>query len=123
MLPDTFFFKGDLTDIELKEALKKADIRDKALILLMLTSGLKANQIMYLTIYDFSKAIDPSDLSELLDYQEKATEARWKIDGKEYVSSVECTKAILNYLIERYQVRGELSEKEPLFLSSNHINK
>jgi len=96
---------------EIKQAVRNAKTRDKALILLHLSSGLSANEVLNLKYADFLKAIDtPGDthINKLRDYISDTTIPSWRLrrgktKGEKFTtfSSPESTYAIVDYLEER----------------------
>jgi integrase len=123
---------------QIREALELSCLRDKAIILLHLSSGMEATELRYLTYGDFINSIDdyidlkPEELlnvKKIADIVLKIDDliGTWKIEkhrtGKDYVTfnTPESTKAILNYLIDRERKNKPIkSLKDPLFVNSQN---
>ncbi|MEN6329624.1 MAG: tyrosine-type recombinase/integrase [Methanobacteriaceae archaeon] len=123
---------------QVKEALELSNLRDKAIILLHLSSGMEATELRCLTYGDFINSIaeyidlEPKELfnvkkiaNELLKINEIV--GTWKIEknrtGKPYVTfnTPESTKAILSYLIDRKRKNKVIkSPNDPLFVNSQN---
>jgi site-specific recombinase XerD len=123
---------------QIKEALELSSLRDKAIILIHLSSGMEATELRYLTYGDFINSIDeyidlkPEELlniKKIADILLKIEDpiGTWKIEKhrtkKDYVTfnTPESTKAILNYLIDRERKNKPIqSLKDPLFVNSQN---
>jgi site-specific recombinase XerD len=123
---------------QIKEALELSSLRDKAIILIHLSSGMEATELRYLTYGDFINSIDeyidlkPEELlniKKIADILLKIEDpvGIWKIEKhrtkKDYVTfnTPESTKAILNYLIDRERKNKPIkSLKDPLFVNSQN---
>lgn len=122
-----------------REAVKVSDIRDKAILLLMLSSGMGSGEIRHLKYEDFinsvSDYIDLSDPDKLnipkVVYELRKIEdliGTWKIHryktGMPYITfnSPESTQAIVDYLSHRENNNKEIKNlDDPLFVSSRRI--
>lgn len=122
-----------------REAVKVADIRDKAILLLMLSSGMGSGEIRHLKYGDFinsvSEYIDLSDPDKLnipkVVYELRKIDdiiGTWKIHryktGMPYITfnSPESTQAIADYLAHRENNNREIKKlDDPLFVSSRKI--
>lgn len=125
----------------IREALKVCGIRDKAIILLMYSSGMGASEIRSLTYIDFLKALsDYLDLDEFdtLDVKKLVKKIRsidetlgpiatWKIKriktNLPYItfSSPESVLAIADYLIDRDRKNTKIeSLNSPLFVTNRN---
>ncbi|EKF86852.1 integrase family protein [Methanobacterium formicicum DSM 3637] len=122
-----------------REAVKVSDIRDKAILLLMLSSGMGSGEIRHLTYENFIKSVsDYIDLSDpdKLNIPKVVYELRkiedligtWKIHryktGMPYITfnSPESTQAIIDYLSHRENNNKEIKNlDDPLFVSSRRI--
>ena len=123
---------------QIKEALELSSLRDKAIILLHMSSGMEATELRYLTYGDFVNSIEeyidlkPEErfnVNKIADKLFKMDEVvgTWKIEKnrtkKHYVTfnSPESTKAILSYLIDRERKNKPIkSLKDPLFVNSQN---
>jgi integrase len=123
---------------QIREALELSSLRDKAIILLHLSSGMEATELRSLTYGDFVNSLDEYfDLNkeELLNVKKIANivlnsddlVGTWKIEKhrteKDYVTfnTPESTKAILNYLIDRERKNKPIkSLNDPLFVNSQN---
>ncbi len=123
---------------QIKEALELSSLRDKAIILLHLSSGMEATELRYLTYGDFINSIeeyidlnseDKFNVNEIANKLSKidTVVGTWKIEKnrirKPYVTfnSPESTKAILSYLIDRERKNKPIkSLKDPLFVNSQN---
>ncbi len=123
---------------QIKEALELSSLRDKAVILLHMSSGMEATELRYLTYGDFINSIaEYIDLKPQEKFKIKKIENKlsnmdkilgtWKIEKnrtkKPYVTfnSPESTKAILSYLIDRKRKNKPIkSLKDPLFVNSQN---
>ncbi|EKQ55783.1 MAG: site-specific recombinase XerD [Methanobacterium sp. Maddingley MBC34] len=123
---------------QIREALELSCLRDKAIILLHLSSGMEATELRSLTYGDFINSIEEYiDLKpeEFLNVKKIADTVlkiddlvgTWKIEKhrtkKDYVTfnTPESTKAILNYLIDRERKNKPFkSVKDPLFVNSQN---
>ena len=103
---------------QIKEALELSSLRDKAVILLHMSSGMEANELRHLTYADFVNSIKeyvdirPDEIFDIKKIQDKLFKidkivGTWKIEKnrtrKPYVTfnTPESTEAILSYLIDR----------------------
>lgn len=119
--------------------LKYANIRDKAIILLMLTSGMGLSEVKHLNFGDFLNAMEEYldlDSENLLNiekiskslYKEDCSIGTWKITrrktGMPYITfnSPESTNAIVDYLIYREKNNKLIKTlDDPLFVDNrNH---
>lgn len=123
---------------QIKEALEVSSLRDKAVILLHLSSGMEATELRYLTYGDFISSIEeyidlePEELLNVKKIADKLLKmdelvGTWKIEKnrteKPYVTfnTPESTKAILSYLIDRERKNKPIkSLKDPLFADSQN---
>jgi site-specific recombinase XerD len=123
---------------QVKEALELSSLRDKAIILLHLSSGMEATELRYLTYGDFINSIEeyidlePEELFNIKKIADNLLKidkiiGTWKIDknrtGKPYVTfnTPESTQAILSYLIDRERKNKPFkSIKDPLFVNSQN---
>ncbi|WJI10109.1 hypothetical protein FGU46_08405 [Methanobacterium sp. CWC-01] len=127
---------------QIKEALELSNLRDKAIILLHLSSGMEATELRCLTYGDFINSIteyldlEPEELFNVKKIANKLLKideivGTWKIEknrtGKPYVTfnTPESTKAIISYLIDRKRKNKDIkSLNDPLFVNSqNHALK
>jgi len=127
-----------ISEDQIKEALELSNLRDKAIILLHLTSGMEATELRYLNYGDFINSIEEyinlnfedkfnvNKIANKLFKMDKVIGA-WKIEKKRtfkpYVTfnSPESTKAILSYLIDRERKNKPIkSLKDPLFVNSQN---
>lgn len=127
---------------QIKEALELSNLRDKAIILLHLSSGMEATDLRCLTYGDFINSIteyldlEPEELFNVKKIANKLLKideivGTWKIEknrtGKPYVTfnTPESTKAIISYLIDRKRKNKDIkSLNDPLFVNSqNHALK
>lgn len=122
---------------QIKEVLELSSLRDKAIILLHLSSGMEARELRCLTYGDFINSISEYvDLNQgLLNFRKVADElfnidnlvGTWKIKkgrtGRSYVTfnSHESSFAILNYLMDRERNNKYVhSLNDPLFVNSKN---
>ena len=123
---------------QIKEALELSSLRDKAIILLHMSSGMEATELRHLNYGDFITSIEehidlkPEDKFNVNKIAEKLfkidfTIGTWKIKKnrteKNYVTfnSPESTQAILSYLIDRERKNKPIkSLKDPLFVNSKN---
>ncbi|BDZ69560.1 tyrosine-type recombinase/integrase [Methanobacterium petrolearium] len=122
---------------QIKEVLELSNLRDKAMILLHLSSGMEARELRLLTYGDFINSISEyMDLNQgVLNFRKVADElfkmdtlvGTWKIKkirtGRSYVTfnSHESSLAILNYLIDRERNNKSVqSLDDPLFVNSKN---
>jgi site-specific recombinase XerD len=123
---------------EINEALELSSLRDKAIILLHLSSGMEATEIRNLTYEDFINSIeeyldldsgDKFAINKIANtlFKEDQLVGTWKIEkhrtGKIYTTfnSPESTRAILSYLIDRKRKNKTIkSLKDPLFVNSRN---
>ena len=128
---------------EINEALELSNLRDKAIILMHLSSGMEATEIRNLTYGNFINSIeeyvdlnhaDKFNINKIADklFKEDQIVGTWKIEkhrtGKIYVTfnNPESTKTILSYLIDRERNNKTIkSLKDPLFVNSKNqaLNK
>lgn len=120
----------------IREAVKVCNIRDKAILLLMLSSGMGSGEIRHLKYGDFINSVEEylqlSD-EDKLNIPKIAFELRkiddvigtWKIHrfktGMPYITfnSPESTQAIVDYLVQRENNNRAVEKLEdPLFVSS-----
>jgi site-specific recombinase XerD len=128
-----------ISDEQIKEALELSSLRDKAIILLHMSSGMEASELRSLTYGDFINSIEeyinlkPNERFDFKKIEEELFKidkivGTWKIEknrtGKHYVTfnTPESTKAILSYLIDRERKNKPIkSFEDPLFVNSqNH---
>jgi integrase len=120
-----------------REAVKVSNLRDKAIILLMLSSGMGSGEIRHLKYEDFINSVAEHLTlfdKEQLNIQKIVFELRkldntigtWKIHkyktGMPYITfnSPESTLAIVDYLIDREsRNKGVKNLEDPLFVSSH----
>lgn len=130
--------KKIISEYQINEALELSSLRDKAIILLHMSSGMEATELRHLTYGDFINSIeeyidlesnDKLNVNKIADKLSKMNEVvgTWKIEKnrtlKPYVtfSSSESTKAILSYLIDRQRKNKTLkSLEDPLFVNSQN---
>lgn len=122
---------------QIKEVLNLSSLRDKAIILLHLSSGMEAKELRFLTYGDFIKSISEYvDINlEFLNFKKVADElfnienlvGTWKIKknrtGRSYVTfnSHESSLAILNYLVDKERKNKPVqSFDDPLFVNSKN---
>lgn len=123
---------------QVKEALELSNLRDKAVILLHLSSGMEATELRCLTYGDFINSIaeyidlEPEEFFNVKKIADKLLKVdgivgTWKIEkhrtDKPYVTfnTPESTKAILSYLIDRERKNKFIkSLKDPLFVNSQN---
>lgn len=111
------------------KALKYANRKYRAIILLMASSGMGSSEVRYLTVNDFLKSIElsvdePLDMGELIKKVDKNNIpcATWRITrvktGMPYFtfSSPESIYATLDYLQEREHKNGTIPLDSPLFV-------
>ncbi|AFV22350.1 hypothetical protein Mpsy_0137 [Methanolobus psychrophilus R15] len=97
-----------LPDCELiLKASKIASIRDKAIILTGVASGLAASDICNLTVQDFRDGYDPVTEFTTLSLRRQKTQ----IDFTTFLSP-EASRAVNTYLMKREQVFKDISEKQ-----------
>lgn len=130
--------KRIISEDQIKEALELSSLRDKAIILLHMSSGMEATELRHLTYGDFINSIeeyidleskDKLNVNKIADKLSKMNEVvgTWKIEKNRtetpYVTfnSPESTKAILSYLIDRERKNKLIkSLKDPLFVNSQN---
>ncbi len=123
---------------QIKEALELSSLRDKAIILLHMSSGMEATELRHLTYENFINSIeeyidlnsdDEFNVNKIADELFKKNEiiGTWRIKkyrtSKPYVTfnSPESTRAILSYLIDRKRKNKPIkSLNEPLFVNSQN---
>ena len=123
---------------QIREALELSSLRDKAIILLHMSSGMEATELRHLTYGDFINSIkeyidikseDKFNVNKIADklFKMAETVGIWKIKKnrtkRPYVTfnSPESTKAILSYLIDRKRKNKPIkSLKDPLFVNSEN---
>lgn len=123
---------------QIKEALELSSLRDKAVILLHMSSGMEANELRHLTYADFVNSIKeyvdirPDEIFDIKKIQDKLFKidkivGTWKIEKnrtrKPYVTfnTPESTEAILSYLIDRERKNKPIkSLEDPLFVNSQN---
>lgn len=124
---------------QVKEALELSNLRDKAIILLHLSSGMEATELRCLTYGDFINSIaeyidlEPEEFFNVKKIADKLLKidgivGTWKIEkhrtDKPYVTfnTPESTKAILSYLIDRERKNKVIkSLNDPLFVNSQNM--
>ena len=127
-----------ITEDQIKEVLDFSSLRDKAIILLHMSSGMEATELRHLTYDDFVNSIEeyidlkPGEIfniEKIADNLFKKDEivGTWKIEknrtGKPYVtfSTPESIKAILSYLLDCQRNNKAIkSQNEPLFVNSHN---
>lgn len=126
--------KEDLIQKEhIQTALKHANNKYRAIILLMLSSGMGSSEVRYLTVEDFLKAIelpliDTITVNEIISQTDKKNIpcATWRIrriktDMPYFTfSSPESIHAILTYLQEREHKSGQITKDSHLFTVDGH---
>ena len=123
---------------QIKETLELSNLRDRAIILLHMSSGMEATELRHLTYDDFLHSIEDYidlkhenkyNLNKIADKLLKIDEivGTWTIEKnrtkKAYVTfnSPESTKAILNYLLDRQRKNKPIkSLKDPLFVNTQN---
>ncbi len=112
------------------KAIKIASIRDKAIILVGVTSGLAASDICNLTVQDFIDGYDPVTEITVLSLRRQKTQ----IDFTTFLSP-EASRAVNAYLMKRGQAVIDTSDKQmmneaikvtpdsPLFIIEKHYAK
>ena len=138
--PNGYNFSANdiITEVQIKEAIELSSLRDKAIILLHISSGMEATELRHLTYGDFINSIEEYidlkseeifDIENIADILFKMDEivSTWKIEknrtGKSYVtfSTPESIKAILSYLLDRKRKNKAIkSLNEPLFVNSHN---
>jgi integrase len=114
------------------------DLRDKAIILLQLSSGLPASDTRHLTYKDFARAMKlpirnvfnvQRDIDELKDKEDDQLIGFWKLNRYKTVilfntfNSPESTKAILTYLEWRMRSKRRKIESYEDYLFTSHYNR
>lgn len=123
---------------QIREALELSSLRDKAIVLLHLSSGMEATELRFLTYGDFINSIEeyidfkPEELLNVRKIADSLLKmddlvGTWKIEKhrteKAYVTfnTPESTKAILSYLIDRERKNKTIkSLNVPLFVNSQN---
>jgi site-specific recombinase XerD len=123
---------------QIKEALELSSLRDKAIILLHMSSGMEATELRHLNYENFINSIeeyidlnsdDKFNVNKIADELFKKNEiiGTWRIKkyrtSKPYVTfnSPESTRAILSYLIDRKRKNKPIkSLNDPLFVNSQN---
>jgi len=138
--PNEYCFSPNeiISQDQIKEAIELSSLRDKAIILLHMSSGIEATELRYLTYGDFINSVEeyidlkPDEIfniEKLADILFKMDEivGTWKIrknrTGKPYVTfnTPESIKAILSYLLDRKRKNKVIkSRKDPLFVNSQN---
>ena len=132
------FVNKIITKNQIKEALKYSNLRDKAIILLHMSSGMEATELRKLTYGDFVASVKdyvdlkPKDYLNIPKLREELIKENepigtWKIKktrtNKTYITfnSPESVKAILHYLIDRERTNKPVkSLADPLFVNSQN---
>jgi site-specific recombinase XerD len=135
---DNLTSKKIISQDQIKEALELSSLRDKAIILLHMSSGMEATELRYLTYGDFINSIEeyidlkPEErfnVNKIADklFKMDGVVGTWKIEKsrtkKLYVTfnSPESTNAILSYLMDRERKNKPIkSLKDPLFVNSQN---
>lgn len=115
-----------ITKEELKRAVRNANTRDKAIILLCMSSGIGIKEIINLTYLDFLEALGFSENVEIHQLKERVGEnfiPIWNLKNRngEYItfSTPESVRGIIDYLIERHSSTKWLftgqNQKEKMF--------
>ncbi|MGF7118345.1 tyrosine-type recombinase/integrase [Methanobacterium oryzae] len=130
--------KKIISEDQIKEALELSSLRDKAIILLHMSSGMEATELRHLTYGDFINSIeecidleskDKLNVNKIADKLSKMNEVvgTWKIEKNRTETSYvtfntsESTKAILSYLVDRERKNKLIkSLKDPLFVNSQN---
>lgn len=130
--------KKIISEDQIKEALELSSLRDKAIILLHVSSGMEATELRHLTYGDFINSIeeyidleseDKFDINKIANnlFMMNEIVGTWKIEKNRtetpYVTfnSPESTKAILSYLIDRERKNKPVkSLRDPLFVNSQN---
>jgi integrase len=111
------------TKVDLQEVLKVCDPLEKAILLVGVSSGLSAHEIINLKVKDFKKGYDPKTGITTLDLR------RGKVDF-DFVTflSPEASKAVLDYLTYRARTaktnelrRLNQLEKQRVFSDNDHL--
>lgn len=136
--PDNLTNRKIISEDHIKEALELSNLRDRAIILLHMSSGMEATELRHLTYGDFINSIEefinlnPQDrfnVNKIADELSKMDKVvgTWKIEKnrtqKPYVTfnSPESTNAILSYLIDRERKNKPIkSNDDPLFVNSQN---
>lgn len=136
--PNNLVPRNVISEDQIKEALELSSLRDKAIILLHMSSGMEATELRHLTYGDFINSIeeyidleseDKFNVNKIADKLFKMNEVvgTWKIEKnrtlKHYVTfnSPDSTKAILSYLIDRERKNKPIkSLEDPLFVNSQN---
>jgi site-specific recombinase XerD len=131
-------FTDIISQDQIQEALEVSSPRDKAIILLYMSSGMEAAELRHLTYGDFLNSIQeyidlkPEEKFDLKKIENKLLKmdqivGTWKIEkirtGKSYVTfnSPESTIAIIRYLNDRERKNKSItSMKDPLFVNSQN---
>lgn len=113
---------------DIKEALKRTNIKYRAIILLMSSSGMGIGEITHLKLSDYLKSLGIQinrrfDVDEVIEKLKNETDAlptwsirRYKTAMPYYTfSSPESVKAINTYLIDRINRNSILKPEDPLF--------
>ena len=127
------------TKEHIKKAVSIAGLRDRAIILLQLSSGMGAAEVRNLNYKQFIDSINeyidltPSEYLNIFKIAEQIKEKEilvgtWKVirykTGMEYItfSSTECTRSIVDYLLYRIQMNKNIKSLKTL-LFVNQYNK
>jgi site-specific recombinase XerD len=123
---------------QIQEALELSSLRDKAIILFHISSGIEANELRHLTYGDFLNSIKeymdlkPEEIFNIKKIEDKLNKkdqivGTWKIEKnrtkRPYVTfnTPESTRAILSYLIDRERKNKPIkSLEDPLFVNSQN---
>jgi site-specific recombinase XerD len=123
---------------QIQEALELSSLRDKAIILFHMSSGIEANELRHLTYGDFLNSIKeymdlkPEEVFNIKKIEDKLNKKDqivgiWKIEKnrtkRPYVTfnTPESTWAILSYLIDRERKNKPIKSLEgPLFVNSQN---
>jgi integrase len=132
-------FETLLNKDQIKQIVDQANVRDKAIILIHFSSGMGASEVRHLTFRDFLIAVGEYININELDKQDALKVAinlknrddligTWKIHrfktGMPYVTftSPEATKAIINYIIDRYRTNKPIKSLDDVLIV-NQSNK
>lgn len=118
------------TKEELKRILSVANIRDKAIVLVASSSGLRANTLRTLTFGDVN--FEYPDVASVMVKREYTVNGKLKKTGRKisktkkfYVTFItpEAKKALLDYRKYREEQGEKITDISPLFTSSNRRNR
>jgi integrase len=138
-LTDIYLKPNDIiSQDQIQDALELSSLRDKAIILLHMSSGMEANELRHLSYGDFLNSIEeyvdikPEEVFNIKKIEDKLNKmdqivGTWKIEKnrtkRPYVTfnTPESTRAILSYLIDRERKNKPITSLEdPLFVNSQN---